>query len=472
MSSARRPGGVASGGDFGSVTVALQRGFEQLLHAAAVGGNPFPHEKIAVVPLRALTGEGEGNLDHLRRLDRAADVMGAVRGRPGTGAGEALQSELQEAAVLRRTGCGTGADAHDVVPGREVLRDREPLDRRVARSPVARGHGQVGAPVEMGQPQVVLVVEDETRAIAKQVDGRRIHLRRLVEAEGHRARRPGDLPPVVAERVVRRGDLAQLRDQRGVFRERGRVINRLEPLQRPLPVVQGLAIPLQDDGLDLFRLEMELPRDAGDGPGVERILERLLGQRLVDLELVAGEEKVGADGIEARPARIRGQRAHLHLHAEERPQRVAVLAAVEPAERDDAALIPQPLAGRHHRVGQVVQEVRLGLRPGLRLPFRRHVARVQGVEDLLPALRGRQIGQREAQLIHPELPLLLLGPVASQAIVLEEGTVPLGHRGRGRLRRPHQCRTRGDEEGRSAEEDVGQAACHGVRLRLTSPSRP
>ena len=86
---------------------------------------------------------------------------------------------------------------------------------------------------------------------------------------------------MVAERVVRRGDLAQLRDQRGVFRKRGRVINRLEPLQRPLPVVQGLAIPLQDDGLDLFRLEMELPRDAGDGPGPGVFTERCYAKPIV-----------------------------------------------------------------------------------------------------------------------------------------------------------------------------------------------
>ena len=460
----------------GPVPVALHGLAEQLLRPREVHEAAFAHEQLAVVLFHVRPGEGERDLDHLRCLERAGDMMGAARGRAGTSDVGALQAEIQEAALRRGAGRGRGADADHIVPRREIPRDGQPRLGGESRAAEAEGlaigaHGQVGAPVEGGQPQVVVVVADEIHVLPVSVDDPRVDLGLLAEAELHRARGARNLVPVETQVVGGRRVLPQLRHQRGVLGERRGVVHRLHPALHPLDGLQRLPVSLQERRMARFQLQPESPRRGVDGRCPEGLLERLERQRLIELELVAVHKQAGAHGVEVGTARVGRQRAHVDVDAEESVQRVRVLAAVEPAERDHAVLIGEPPARGDQRVRQVVEEIGLRVGRGLRLVLGRHLARVQRVEDLLPALRGGQIRQRQRQVVHPEPPLLLFRSVAPLAILGEKVPVPLRHRARGRVRRARGCPAGRKEQQSNADEVRDQAWGHGDRRRVTSPSR-
>jgi hypothetical protein len=50
----------------------------------------------------------------------------------------------------------------------------------------------------------------------------------------------------------------------------------------------------------------------------------------------------------------------------------------------------------------------------------RHLASIQGIEHFLPTLGGRYLADLQGQVVQANLPLGLVGMMASQAILLEE----------------------------------------------------
>ncbi len=129
-------------------------------------------------------------------------------------------------------------------------------------------------------------------------------------------------------------------------------------------------------------------------------------------ELIARHKKAGARRVEAGGVLVRRQFAHRDRHAQQFPQRVAILSLIQPAHRNDALCISEIPSGHDHGPRQILQKIRLRIRHWLFLLFRRHLARIQRIEHLLPAFGIAIVGDRERQIIDTELPFLLFRAVA------------------------------------------------------------
>ena len=123
----------------------------------------------------------------------------------------------------------------------------------------------------------------------------------------------------------------------------------------------------------------------------ERLGQRLPAQGLVLLKLVARHEEVGSHRVKAAGACVGGQLAHVDVGAEQFPQGIAVFTPVEPSHGDGAFLVAKGFPSHDHDVGEVVQKIGFLGVPGLFFVLGRHLARVEGVEHFLPALRGGQV---------------------------------------------------------------------------------
>ena len=80
---------------------------------------------------------------------------------------------------------------------------------------------------------------------------------------------------------------------------------------------------------------------------------------------------------------------------------------------------------------QFIQEIRFLLRAGLLFFFRRHFARIEGIENLLPAFCRLGIGDAKGEVIHPELALLFFRAVTSLAVGVKQGPVFVPENGLG-----------------------------------------
>ena len=100
--------------------------------------------------------------------------------------------------------------------------------------------------------------------------------------------------------------------------------------------------------------------------------------------------------------------------------RIPILPPVQPPHGDPAPGIRKLLAGEHHGLRQVIQEI--GLLRILRLSFifRRHLAGVHGIEHFLPQLRLLNGAHLERQRLKVDLPLLRFRIVTIQAIALQQ----------------------------------------------------
>ena len=131
-----------------------------------------------------------------------------------------------------------------------------------------------------------------------------------------------------------------------------------------------------------------------------------------------------SDAIEAVPAWVFIQRAGqlaVVMNAEQIVSRVGILVAAESIERHrpstgHASCLAIGDAGRDpvHNASEF-----LSFR--LWFIFRRHLTRVHPEHDLAPALGRCLIDKLSRQRVEPELPLLFLRSMATQAVSLEEG---------------------------------------------------
>ena len=99
---------------------------------------------------------------------------------------------------------------------------------------------------------------------------------------------------------------------------------------------------------------------------------------------------------------------------------VLVFSTVEPSHGDLASRVRQCPARGHHGLREVIKEICLFSVARLFGILRRHFARVQRVEDLLPAFRLLDGGDAERQLLQIHLPFLRLGIVTVEAVCFEE----------------------------------------------------
>ena len=173
---------------------------------------------------------------------------------------------------------------------------------------------------------------------------------------------------------------------------------------------------------------MQLLRHARRRLPGKRLLQRLATERLILLDLVCRHEEIRAHGIKRPRATIRRQLRHIDLHAEQLTQRVFVFTPIQPPHRDDPLLIAKTPPRRDHHVRQIIEKIRLRGTRGLFLILWRHVARVHRIQHLLPLLGDLDIRDRQRQVIHTELALLLFRSVTAHAVLVEKGTVFVWHR--------------------------------------------
>ena len=242
---------------------------------------------------------------------------------------------------------------------------------------------------------------------------------------GGRGRARDPLPFVMEMRRVVLLLRADLIGRRRILGLRCGGVHRRGPLEVTPPGIGAFLEPLLDTLIGAFDLDAELPfllRTGRDEPR-EVLIQRLPPEREILLELVARHEKRRAHRIEGPRASIGRQFARRHGHAEEVADRVLVFATVEPPHRDFPARVGELVARGHEGAGEGIKEIRLRCRIRLLFILRRHFARVDGVQHLLPQVGFFDRVHAERDVIEPHFALLLLGVVAAQAVVFEEGTV-------------------------------------------------
>jgi hypothetical protein len=218
-----------------------------------------------------------------------------------------------------------------------------------------------------------------------------------------------------------------------------------KPLPRRLLIGLQFFVRLLEPRKCLFRLDPQLLLDAGRRIFPERRRERVAADRLVLLELAGRHKQVRTDRIEGQRTGISRQVAHVDLDTEQVVERVLIFPAVEPPHGDPAPLVGEQFPSRHHRRGQVIQEISLRRPVWLRLILRGHVARVQNVQHLLPSLRRSDGIDHKRQVIHPHARFLRVGPMAPLTVGLEQLLMPGVH---------DRLRSRGS--GRHGKEPAGR----------------
>ena len=166
-------------------------------------------------------------------------------------------------------------------------------------------------------------------------------------------------------------------------------------------------------------LDPQLLLDPDRGVAQERLVDRLAAERPILLELIPRHEEIAAGGVEAARPRVGGQLVHVDFHAKQLPQRVAILAAVEPPQERVVALIGQSLPSRHHRMGEIVEQFDLAGRLKLLRVGRRHLAGVERIEHLLPPLGHLDRVDRPRERVDAKRRLRIVGPVAVEAVLGE-----------------------------------------------------
>ena len=248
----------------------------------------------------------KGNLDDLRILNRAGDLMDR-EGRPRA----PLEAEINKPAIGRRMRGQTGADPDLVVPGREIAGKLD--EEGSIQTAVDIVNCEVSPRVQRRLLQVVPPVgklngpdsEGAVRMICIILAG--------VETEGLRGRRARDLRPRATEKsVVFRGLAQRIHDLR-ILRPARSFLHRLYPRRRPLMGIPVGGIMIRD-GFDRgFRFKAELLFHAKSRMKRSSFLQRFPGDRLVLLKLVAGHEKTGPNRVEARGIRVRRQITDIHV---------------------------------------------------------------------------------------------------------------------------------------------------------------
>ena len=107
---------------------------------------------------------------------------------------------------------------------------------------------------------------------------------------------------------------------------------------------------------------------------------------------------------------------HVDLDTQQLAKRVAIFATIQAAHGDLAMPVVHLETQGHHRLPQVIHKICLLLRGQLFLIFRRHQARIQGIEHLLPTLGRGRISNGEGKIVDPEFSLFA---VALQTICLQ-----------------------------------------------------
>ena len=136
--------------------------------------------------------------------------------------------------------------------------------------------------------------------------------------------------------------------------------------------------------------------------------------------MIGGKELLRPDGVEGISGIILGQGIRAHLKAEQTLDAVDILPAVQPSHRHFPPLLGKPSPRIPELSGQFGQNT--GHFPFARLGFlfRRHVSRIEVVENILPMGRDGIIGQLKGQLIQPELAFLFFRTVTGYAMLFQK----------------------------------------------------
>ena len=185
-------------------------------------------------------------------------------------------------------------------------------------------------------------------------------------------------------------------------------------IEQAFDLLAGRRLHLPAFGLP-FRLGVTRLRPVGG-----RGRDRRAADREILLELVARHEKPRADRVEGAGACVGWQARRVDLDAEQVAERVAILAAVEPTDERDLALVADRLAGGGEGLRKIGEELELGVGLGLRLFGGGHLAGIEDAKHLLPAFGRLDRGDGKWQVVEPDAALLGLFRVALHAVGREE----------------------------------------------------
>ena len=99
---------------------------------------------------------------------------------------------------------------------------------------------------------------------------------------------------------------------------------------------------------------------------------------------------------------------------------MAILAAVEPTDERDLALVTDRLAGGGEGLREIGEKFEFGVGLGLGLFCGGHLAGIEDSKHLLPALGRFDRGDGKGQVVEPDAALLGLFGVALRAVGGEE----------------------------------------------------
>ena len=264
-----------------------------------------------------------------------------------------------------------------------------------ARGPVARNgqahpavvevcHAQIRAGLRLGQGKII----GRLRHVALPASIHHVGVDGVGKPEFPRRGRPADFVPFKIELLfVVLVFPCDFFPDFGVFGQARGGIHLAGPPGVPLPNADKFR-NLAFHGGKGFRLGLKtrfLHRDLG-ASRLETQVECFFAQLSADLELVGRHKQGGAHRVERVGAAIGRECADVERDSEQLLDGVLVFAPVEAPHRDLSPLIGERLAGRHHGLGECLQKIGFVALLRLFCVFGRHFARVDGAQNLGPAL--------------------------------------------------------------------------------------
>jgi hypothetical protein len=152
------------------------------------------------------------------------------------------------------------------------------------------------------------------------------------------------------------------------------------------------------------------------------LVERLTTEGQIALDLVARHEQRNPDRIESSRAPVGRQITRIDLDAEQIAYRVAILALVEPPQRDATLLVADDFSRLSERLRSAANSSVFRSWVGCSASSG-GIAAIELVEDFLPAigLFNRLYGERD--IVQPQLSFLLFCPVAFGTVILEKSAM-------------------------------------------------
>lgn len=139
-------------------------------------------------------------------------------------------------------------------------------------------------------------------------------------------------------------------------------------------------------------------------------------------EVDGGEELFFANGVEGGDFSVLGNVVEVDFKAKKVFDGGGIFATIEAAHFDFSSMIGEAFAGGVYGAGEGIKDGGEFFVGGKLVGFEgRHIATVELVEDVLPALGGVVVGNVPSSEVEADLAFLLVGAVTLDTVFVEEG---------------------------------------------------